>query len=176
MNKTSHIIFCFLSLVLISCKGSTEDPFVSPKIGTVTESHAASLSANSSARSFVLLRVGRVTDLVVIDKNVAKIKEGPAPKWQSMTVKTGHAPPVKKLYSDLIADGACVSKVPDIKELLDLYPSLTPICDKNVILMLDSATSLSLSTAEKGDQDFSSWGINLHDAGGGQILIYSLYL
>lgn len=174
-NYGSVMLLIFF-LLIVSCKGSVIDPFVSQKIGTVTESQSASLSSDSVARSVVLLRVGSVSDPVVIEKNVAKIKEGPAPKWQSLTVKDSSSTVIKKLYSDLIADKSCVGNEAEVKELLDLYPSMIAICDKKLIFSLEKASTLTLSTPDKGDQEFTSWGINIQDAGGAHILIYSLYL
>lgn len=176
INVNVPILF-LLSWVLLSCKGSVSDPFVSQKFGTVTESQSTSLSSDSVARNVVLLRVGRVSDPVVkLDKHIVKVQEGPAVKWQSLTLKSSNSISVKKLYSELNGDRACAAKVPEVQELVDLYPSMIPICDKNSILMLETATSLTVSTIENGDLEFSSWGINLHDLGSTSILIYSIFL
>lgn len=176
INANVLILF-LLSSALLSCKGSASDPFVSQKLGTVTESQSTSLSSDSVARNVVLLRVGRVSDPVVsVDKHSVKVQEGPAVKWESLTFKSPDSISVKKLYTELNGDKACAAKVPELQDILDLYPSMIPICDKNSILMLEKATSLTVSTIGNGDHEFSSWGINLQDLGGTSILIYSIFL
>jgi hypothetical protein len=173
-------ITLYVSLMVfnfVSCKGSVEDPFISPKVGTVSESHGvASLSGAAAAKIIVLLRVGQVGETVIQTAGVARLKEGPPLSWQSLTINIADRPSVKRLYSELKSGSYCVDNEPDIKELLSLYPSMIAICDKDVISAFEKASSLAVGTKDNGEQSFSSWGINLSEIGASTVMIYTVFL
>lgn len=182
MQKTSRTkiirfasIISALSLTMVACTGAFDDPFVSPKQGSVTQSQAVNLADQASIKIF-MFRVGHHSDTMIEAGGVTRLKEGLKVEWNSLSVVNLEGKITTRSYAELAANSKCVDGYPDVKELMTQYPSIIPICDKELIDSLNSASSIVVKTKDGEEMPFSSWNTRQRSIGLTNTVIFSVTL
>lgn len=168
-------IFSALSLAMVACTGAFDDPFVSPKQGTIAGSQTVNL-ANTNPQKITLFRVGHTSDTIVVDNGVTRLREGQKASWSELEVTDKDGKVLIRSFSEILQAAKCADTAPDIRELLELYPSFIPICDNLLVEKLQSAASIVVKTADGRTNHFTSWGVTLRSIGLTDALIYSVSL
>lgn len=182
--KTRFILMGFL---LTGCSAVWSDPFAAPPIGqkfVVMPDPPSKFPLNSYAETLVtkatIIKLGRLSDLSSTRSSVSTIgsaNDVVTFKAISLLGKPGF----KDVYSlerikKLNETAECKGIQSDLKDLLSMHSGMTLVCGSEFTNAFREALTVTVTTDDDKEVEFTSWGSNWSEVSGYRVVIQSMSL
>jgi hypothetical protein len=169
------------------CSAIWSDPFAAPPVGQKfvvmpdpPSQFPLSIHAETLVTRATIVKLGRVSDLSSSRSGVGTIASGnDSVEFKSISLVGKHG--FKDVYTlerirKLNETDECKGIRSDLKDLLSMYSGTTLVCGSEFTNAFREALTVTVTTEDGKEVEFTSWGSNWSEVGGYRVVIQSMAL